>query len=235
MAFPFRTILKIVALPLILLAFYLSLFVIWTAFDLPKDAALVEAITVYFNRYGLIIVFLGALIEGALLLGQYFPGGFIIVIGVLSAGKNIPRTIEVVAVVSIAFFIAYWFNYLVGKYGWYRLFLKFGLKGALERAQIKLQKHHLYAILASYWEPNVASITATAAGTLQLPLKEFLFFSAIGIVVWNTFWGTFVYLIGDQVFALAGFKYALLVFGIWMGILLVKYYFFDRKADLTED
>ena len=223
--------LKIAAGPLILLAFYLSLWGVWSLFDLPQDAELIEVINRYFAQHGLWVLFLAAVIEGALILGQYFPGGFVIFIGVISAGDNITRIVTVVALVCVAFFIAYMFNYALGRFGWYRLFLKLGLKGALENAQTKLERQYFLGIIASYWEPNLASITATAAGILQFSFRRFLLYSAIAIIAWNMLWGVFVHLAGQTIFQYFGVKYAFIVFGIWIAVLLSKYFFYDRKRE----
>lgn len=211
-----KSILKAIAVPLSFLVVYLTLIALWETFGLPPQEELIKIIKNYFVGYGLWVVFVGALVEGVLLLGQYFPGGFIIFLGVISAGRDIPRVINVVLLVSTAFFVAYYLNYLMGKYGWYRLFLKFGLKNSIESSQKRLSKHALKGILASYWEPNLASITATAAGILQIPLKIFLTYSLIGIAVWNTFWGTFVFIMGDVALKLAGRKYLISIFLIWI-------------------
>lgn len=175
----------------------------------------------YFAAHGLWIVFIGALIEGFLVLGNYFPGGFIIFLGVITAGGNIPHVIAVVAVVSIAFFISYTLNYLVGKYGWYKLFQKFGMKDSLERAEIRLRKREFSAIILSYWEPNLASITAVAAGVLHIPLKRFLLHSAIGIVIWNIFWGTLVSVLGEKALSVIGLTWVIIIFAVWVGVILI--------------
>ena len=232
MRIEWKTLLKIAAGPLILLAFYLSLWGIWTLFGLPKDDALIKVINDYFAQHGLWVLFLAALIEGALILGQYFPGGFVIFIGVISAGGNIGRIVTMVTIVSIAFFIAYILNYAVGRFGWYRLFLKLGLKGTLENAQTKLKRHFFWGIMASYWEPNLASITATAAGILQFSFKRFLLYSAISVLSWNTVWGIFVHFAGQTIFEYFGVQYAFIVFGIWIAILLLKYLLYDRKINI---
>lgn len=221
--------LKLLTVPLILFAIYLSMVAAWKIFGLPTDDEQFEVIKQFFTTYGLWVVFIGALIEGFLLLGQYFPGGFIIFLGVISAGKDIPRAIEVVAVVSLAFFISYTLNYWVGKYGWYNLLIKFGLKTALENAKEKLAKQGLNAVIFSYWEPNLASLTATAAGILRISLKQFLIYSTIGIIIWNTFWGTLVFSLGDNALELIGFKYVIIIFLGWFGVLLLKKYLSDRK------
>ncbi len=229
MKIEWRTILKIAAGPLILLGFYLSLWGVWILFDLPKDAELIAVINDYFAQHGLWVLFLAAFIEGALILGQYFPGGFVIFIGVISAGNDIARIFIVVALVCVAFFLAYTLNYAIGRFGWYRLFLKLGLRGAIENAQTKLRRQYFWGIMASYWEPNLASITATAAGILQFSIKRFLIYSAIAIVAWNTVWGIFVHFAGQTIFEYFGMQYAFMIFGIWIAVLLLKYLLYDRK------
>jgi len=129
-----KDILKLLIIPFILLATYFIVLLIWVAFSLPSAEKLTEIVADYFDTYGLWIIFVSALIEGFFILGQYFPGSTIIFIGVISAGKDAVRAIEIVAVVSIAFMIAYYGDYLIGRYGWYKLFLKFGVKNALEQA-----------------------------------------------------------------------------------------------------
>lgn len=223
-----KSILKLLALPVSLLVIYLSLQAIRQVFNLPDNEHLIEIIKIYFKEYGLIIVFIGALIEGTLLLGQYFPGGFIIFLGVIAAGNNIPQATGVVSVVSLSFMIAYSINYIMGRYGWYLLFKKFGLLNAIENAKAKLVRHELMAVLSTYWEPNLASITATAAGVLKISFKKFFLYSIIGILIWNTFWGTFVFFLGEKALQLAGFKYVIIIFAVWVTIILINHYVIQR-------
>ena len=224
----YTDILKILSVPLILLGIYLSMALVWKLLNLPNDDHMLVIVKMYFAEYGLWLVFIGALIEGFLLLGQYFPGGFIIFLGVISAGRDLPRASEVVVTVMLAFFISYTLNYWVGKYGWYRLLVKFGLKQSLEHAKEKLTRQGLSAVILSYWEPNLASVIATAAGILQIPLKKFLVYSAIGVTLWSIFWGTLIFLLGDAALNIIGFKYVIIIFGIWIGIILIKKFVFDK-------
>ncbi len=224
-----KNILKLLAIPFSLLIGYLILLAIQRIFNLPDNEHLIAAIKVYFDRYGLMMVFAGALMEGVLLLGQYFPGGFIIFLGVIAAGNDLGRVVEVVTIVSIAFVIGYSLNYAMGRYGWYLIFKKFGLDQAIENAKNKLARHELNAILSTYWEPNLASITATAAGVLRIPFQKFSFYSIIGIIVWNAFWGTLVHLLGERAFELAGFKFVMIVFGVWVLIILINNFVIKRN------
>jgi membrane protein DedA with SNARE-associated domain len=228
-----KEILKIISIPLALLAVSLMVHGLWVLFKLPQGDALTAAVQDFFKRYGLWLLFMSAILEGMLILGQYYPGGIMIFLGVVSAGHNILRVILVVSVVSLAFFIGYTIDYLMGKYGWYKLFLKFGLQKTLDNAKTKVARKELRAILASYWEPNLASVTATAAGILQIPFFRFSAYSAIGIVVWNTLWGTLVAILGVRVFSLFGIKYAFIVVFIWVSIIIAKHYLYDKKKVLS--
>jgi len=228
-----KKLIGILSVPCSLLALYLVFWAVWRFLDLPSDESLMATIGDFFSRYGLWVVFISSLIEGFLILGQYFPGGTVIFLGVISAGEDVGRAVEVVIVVSLAFFISYAFNYLIGKYGWYKLLIRFGMKGSLEDAKRKLQKHDLSAVIFSYWEPNLASITATAAGILNIPILRFLAVSAGGILIWNTFWGTLVFSLGANALKIIGLKYVLVIFCAWVAFLLVKHYF-THWRDLAE-
>ncbi|MES2223966.1 MAG: VTT domain-containing protein [Patescibacteria group bacterium] len=220
---------KLLLVPLGLLVIYLTMAFLWKVFGLPSDDQMIPIVKDYFNHYGILIVFLGALIEGFFIIGQYFPGGFIIFLGVISSVGDIPRAVAVVSVTSLAFFIAYTLNYFVGKYGWYKVLLKFGFGHSLLTAKGKLEKQGLNAVIFSYWEPNLASIIATAAGTLNISLRKFSAYSLFGIVIWNIFWGVLVYTLGDNALKIIGIKYVLVIFGVWILILLLKKFISGRK------
>lgn len=224
-----KEILKLISIPLVLVLIYLSMYIVWSVFKLPTDDEMLLIVKGWFLNYGLWIVFIGAIIEGFLLLGQYFPGGFIIFLGVISAGDNTLFATKVVSIVCVSFFIAYSLNYLIGRYGWYRLFKKFGLADSVEKSKDKILKQGLNVIFFSYWEPNFASITATAAGVLKVPFKKFTLYSTAGIVLWNIFWGTLVYSLGESALKITGFKWVLTIFGVWIIIILIKRFIFTRN------
>lgn len=218
----FYTILKLLAVPLLVICLFLLLTLAERAFHFSLKDSLVFFMKERFEEHGYWLIFLSALIEGVLIFGEYYPGGFIIFVGVVSAGKDIPRVSKVVLTVSLAFLIAYHINYLIGKHGWYKLFLRFKLREPLERAQKRLSKHAFNAIILSYWEPNLASVTATAAGILQVPLTRFFRFSLFSILVWNAIWGTLVYSLGEAAIQALGKKYILGVLTVWFLFVLVK-------------
>jgi membrane-associated protein len=218
----FKETLNLIALPLALLLASLLISGLWHLFDMPEKEVFIDIVKNWFQKYGLIAVFLSALVEGVLLFGNYYPGGLVIFLGVISAEGNPKNTILVVLSVCIALFVAYFINYLLGKYGWYKLFAKFGMKQAIEKTKEKLEKHQFRVIIGSYWFPNLASITSTTAGVLKVPLRKFLIHSVIGVILWNSLWGILVASLGDKALNIINIKWVLIVVALWITIILVR-------------
>ena len=208
--------LKKIVLPLIFLGVAVSLFFVWKIFNLPPQEKLIEIARSYFDAYGLITIFISSILEGVLLVGWYYPGSLVIFLGVIFAGHDAVRVTEVISVVTAGFFIAYALNFSLGKYGWDRGLLVLGLREALERAQRRLANYGLRVIFLTYWHPNLAGLTSTAAGILHIPFKKFFFYSCISAILWNIFWGSLVYFLGEQALTLIGFRFVLIILGIWI-------------------
>ncbi len=208
--------LKKIVLPLIFLGAVVSLFFVWKIFNLPPQERLIEIARSYFDAYGLITVFISSILEGVLLVGWYYPGSLVIFLGVIFAGNDVIRATEVISSVTAGFFVAYALNFALGKYGWYRVLLVLGLREPLERAEHRLASYGLKAIFLTYWHPNLAGLTSTAAGILHIPFKKFFLYSCVSTILWNIFWGSLVYFLGERALTLVGFRFVLIVLGIWI-------------------
>lgn len=169
----------------------------WVGIPADPDV-LIAVLKGWIETYGFAVSIIGAFLEGLLLVGWYFPGSFIIFLTVILAG-SIPNTIVAVLVVSLGMYSAYIVNFLLGKYGWHTLLAKFGLEPAIDDAKQRLEKYGTSAIFFSFWNPGLASFTATAAGVIQYSFLRFLAEAAVAILVWNTLWGAIAYTIGEQV------------------------------------
>ena len=223
--------LRVLAVPAAIIAIYLLLALFEHVFHFSSRDMFLGFLMRQFDRHGYWLVFLAALIEGFFIIGNWFPGGVVIFLGVISAGQDIKRVVIVVSLVCIAFFISYYLNYLVGKYGWYKVFVTLKLKESLDRARKRLEKHAFNAIILSYWEPNIASVTATAAGILFLPLRKFLPYSLFAIVMWNTAWGVLVHMLGERALKLTGKKYIIGALLIWIAVIVIKEVVKSKKAE----
>ena len=220
--------LKLLAIPLLFLGLFLSLFIIWDIADLPPTDELTGIVKIWFDDYGLPIIFLSSIVEGMLLVGNYFPGVFVIFLGVILA-DSISQAIVVVAVVTVGLFIAHMFNYILGRYGWYKLLVRFGLKSTVEQARNRLEKRGPIAILSSYWLPSVGALTDTAAGIIHMRFKKFLLYSIISVTFWDALAGTLVYSFKDIALTIGspgstGIVIVFAIIAVWI-IMAFKIYF----------
>jgi membrane-associated protein len=228
-----RYYLKLLSLPLLFLVLYSSLFIVWKIFNLPPAEELARVVKNWFDVYGLPVVFLSSILEGVLVFGSYFPGVFVIFIGVILA-ESVGEAIVVVITVSIGLLIAHIFNYALGRYGWYKLLVKFGMKSAVEKAQERLSKRGPIAIFLSYWLPSIGALTDTAAGIIHLPFRVFVTYSIISVLFWDTIVGVVVYILGDRALAIAspgatGSVVVYSIIAIWIVVLLVLDFHEKRK------
>ncbi len=228
-----KSLLKAISFPLMILCVAAALYFSWRLLGLPSDDSMIATARSYFERYGLITVFVSALLEGVLLAGVYYPGSLVIFLGVIFSIGNPMQAIQTVATVAVALSIAYTFDYFVGKYGWYRLLLVFGLQGPLASAEHRFSKYGTRAIFLTYWHPNLAALTATAAGILKIPFFSFCFFSILSTVLWNTFWGVLVYNLGEASLSLMGMPFILFFVSVWIIVLLIKA-IYERRAASVE-
>jgi membrane protein DedA with SNARE-associated domain len=225
-----RRALKIIAFPLVVLAIFGLLYLIWLALDLPPEDTMVRIAKDYLDRHGILIVFIAAYLEGLLLIGWYFPGTLVIILALVLAGPDPVRVAQVAATAGIGLFAAYVTNFYAGKYGWYRLLLAFGLREPLENAQRRLNKYGLSAIFTTYWQANLASCISTAAGILQFPAARFVAYSFVAEALWVTFWATLIFFLGKAALSLAGFRMILLLILIWIAVRLIYRWKFEKRA-----
>lgn len=215
-------ILRIAAVPLILLAAFLIFIGIYQLFGLPSSNELVEIAQRYYSSYGYWVVFLGALVEGVLVINWYLPGSFVVVLGMLFARQGSLNPIIVVGLVVMAFCIDIVLNYALGRYGWYKLLLRLGLASPLERMRRKVVQHGLPLIFSTYFHPNVGALTAASCGILHLPFDRFLIYSILALIGWNSLWGAMVYMSGPAIMKFLNMWLLIPALVLWTLIVIVR-------------
>lgn len=213
-----------IKLPLIITSVFLIFILLWKILNLPSDEVLIQLAKDYFIKYGFSTVFLASLIEGMLMVGFYIPGGVVIFTGVILSAGNPNQAILSVSASIVGFILAYSFNYLLGKYGWYKVFVKFGMKNSLEEAREKFEKYSFKAIYMSYWQPNLGSLISTCAGILKSDFYKFTLHSILGATLWYSFWGFVTYLLGEGILSYLVFIF----FGI-MILWILSIVFLNKK------
>jgi membrane protein DedA with SNARE-associated domain len=126
---------KFLAIPLALFVVFLSLYAIWLILDLPPEEVLLPIVHRFFGRYGVLTALACGLIEALLLVGWYFPGTTIIVAGLILSGADLAQYAAMAGAAAAGLSTGHLINFLVGRHGWYRLLLAFGLKDSLDTAQ----------------------------------------------------------------------------------------------------
>lgn len=208
-----------------------ALAIIWKILDLPSEEETIQIVTTWLQAYGLWVVLIGSILETLLFVGLYFPGSVIIFLSVALSPDPV-HAVTAVAAVSVGMLIGYTSSYIIGKYGWYTVFLKLGMRTSIENAKKKMERNDIRYIFYTFWNPGLGSIAATAAGILSTNFKRFLLLMVLAIVVWNTFWGVLVYSLGESALALLDFTIVLKIIAVWImfeiGLLVWKKLFTHR-------
>ncbi|TSC62364.1 MAG: membrane-associated protein [Parcubacteria group bacterium Athens0416_74] len=230
-----RDLVSLIWLPLFGLMALGSFYVVWTLLDLPPTEQVVEIAKVYFDKYGLLTIFICAIIEGILLAGWYFPGSFVIVLGVFLAGDDYRQLVEVFAVTTAGLLLAYMFNYFVGKYGWYTLLSALGFREALEKAKEQLTYYGPRAVFLTFWHPNLAALTSTAAGILHMPFRTYITYTIAATVLWDTFWTIVGYSLGEAALTVIGPQFVVAFIVLWVAAILFQNWRKPKPTEAVQD
>lgn len=207
--------------------FYISFIsFMYIRFRDPKE--LIQTITELYATYGYYLVFFGALIESTFLIGLYFPGSAIVLLGAATAKSGVLFLPFVILLATVSFSIGFTINYFLGKHGWYHVLAKIGLEGGITEAQKRLKSHRYKTIFLGYFNPGSAAFISTAAGVMKVPIKQFVMASICATLFWNTVWGIIAY-----TFGLTLVEYFIKYFGFvvmgFVSLYLLRKYHKERK------
>jgi len=202
-------------------------YLIWTLLGFPNEEEFLVFAREYVQNFGLITVLLIAFIEGLVVVGWYVPGGTFFFLAVIFSYPSVTQALGIVSMLSLGVTLALVIDYLLGQYGWYRAFRRFGLtEERLVESKEKLQKNVGKAIFFSYWQPNLSGLMATAAGILHIPRFRFFALSFLATIFWYLFWGTLAFFMGEASLELIGYRLLLVIVFIW---LFTEYFGWKKK------
>lgn len=221
--------LRVIALPLSLLIAFGLFVVLYRLLNLPSPDSLLAIAESSYAHYGYWVVFIGALAEGMLVANWYLPGSGVIVFGVVISAKGSLNVLMVLALVVLGFWITSVINYGLGRYGWYHLLLRFGLREPLERMRQRVHGIGLRIVFATYFHPNVGALAAASCGILRLPFIRFNVYSLAALLIWNSLWTAVVYLVGPKMLRVLNVWLILPVLVAWMLYALSRYWWRIRE------
>ena len=224
-----RKYLKILIGPAIALVIVLLLDLLWKQLNLPPEEELIPVIKNYFEHYGILVVFLASILESAFVIGIYAPGGLVIFLGVIFSIGSPTHAILTVLTVIVGFMIGFTIDYLLGKHGWYRLFLHFGLGKALDKTKARLEKYEKSTLWVGYHHPDLGSLIATTYGILRYSYRKFFTDIILPVATWCAFWGVLAYILGDAALELMGYKMLAFILLVWIIARFIEIKIVKRK------
>lgn len=210
------------------IAIYIA--ILWLARKYIVDApTLINNLKNLYDTYGYWLIFVGAMLEGMFIVGLYLPGSLVVLLGAALAKTGVVSFPLVILIAVLGFNVGYSINYLLGKYGWYRVVEGLGFKKQIDHAKAKLEKYEIMALLFGYVMPSAASFLTTAAGIMHFPYKKFLIASLFIQTGWSLLWGTLAYVLG-----LTFVEYFIQYFG-FVVIIGLAIYFYKKMPEIKEE
>lgn len=207
--------------PVLALVFYLVLIFLYRrVLGLPGPEEIIAWAQKYYALYGYWVVLVGAAVEGALFINWYLPGSIVVALGIIFARQADLNVFLMLALIIIGFFLTAILNFFLGRFGWYNVFMKLGLKAPLERVKSKIKSKGLKLLLSTYIHPNFGALAATSAGILGLPFWRFMLLSVLSIAFWNSLWAAAFYWFGP--FLLRHINFLIVIAGLFVYLVMVK-------------
>ncbi len=178
--------------------FVLIYFIIFIIFrnKIPDFSKMIDVAGSIYETYGYILIFLGALIEGTFIVGFYIPGSFIVFLGVSLARMGITSFPLVIFLGTAGFCIGYSINYILGRFGWYKIIEWIGFEKQIVETKDKLKHHFNTALFWGYMMPSTGSILSTVSGIMKIPFKGFVIKTVLIQTFWSLVLGGLAYLFG---------------------------------------
>ena len=164
-------------------------------------------LTHFLTAYGYWAVLVFVAIES---MGIPFPGETMLLVAAIYTGTThlLSLPLVIIAAASGAILgdnVGYW----IGREGGYRLLRRYGRYLHIDERKIKLgqylfRKHGGKVVFFGRFIALLRALAAFLAGTNRMPWRPFLFFNALGGILWATLYGLGGYFLGDNIHRLVG-------------------------------
>jgi membrane-associated protein len=167
----------------------------------------IELLGTLYDRWGYLIVFLGALFENTALLGLFLPGASLALLGAFYAQQGTLQLGWVIFFAWAGTVFGYHADYLLGRLLLTRLLGLWGDSWLGRRLRLAarvrlggrfLTRHGGKAILLSHVVGHVRSFVALSAGATHMTYRRFLAFELVAALLWNTAFCLLGYFAGTE-------------------------------------
>lgn len=164
----------------------------------PDPSLLVNKIEKIYDIYGYDLIFLGALLEGTFVVGFYVPGSLVVLLGAMLARSGTVFFPYVILFGTAGLVQGYMINYVLGRFGWYRILSGLGMAKNLQSAKKDIVRYQNKALFFGYMMPSTGSLLSTASGILKIPFETFIIKSILIQIFWSLVTGSLAYIFGMQ-------------------------------------
>lgn len=204
---------------------------LWKPLGLPNSVELAEIAEKLFAQYGIIILFIGAFIEGIFMVNLYFPGSFVILLAILVSDRSVEALSLIALVVWIGFALSAALNYYLGRYGFYKVLLYLGSPKVITRMRSWLDKKGKLAVLLAAIHPNFLAISLVCMGIAREGLVKSMQLALGGLLFWVPILTILTAIIlPEPSESYAFYWYLVVIFFVWGIILVIK----DWKKSASE-
>lgn len=175
----------------------------------------ISFISSIYADHGPLILVLAGFIEAIVLVGLYFPGSTIILLGATLAGAGVISLPAVIIWTTVGLVAGYTLNYWLGRLGGEPIFTKFGLKQSIEKARLNAQKSKLIYLWSTF-HPNIAAVAAVALGAMKVNFTKFILAMTVSQFFWSSFWGVLFFYFGMVLLGKIAIVVAVVVIGMLM-------------------
>ncbi len=190
---------------------------------MPDSERLIEHLESLYQRYGYEIIFLGAILESLVVVNILAPGMVALAFGgVFARTGQLDLSMAILAAVAGAL-AGYVIDFFLGYFGFSKVIGRLAGLDTLDRIKTQVNKADLKIFSLGFFHPNLGSIIALAAGTVEMKFAKFLSLASVSTLVWFCLWGILVYTLGDIVLVILT-KYlpaiTIIFTSVWLGIFL---------------
>ena len=160
----------------------------------------IDAITPWFEEWGLAIIFVATFLESSLVIASVLPGESVLLLGGFFASPHAPFVegsdpiVGLGAVIVVAFagaFLGDLFGYAIGRIGGRAIVRRFGRFFFLPERRLPVlegyfRRYGMRAVLLGRFAPFLRSIRTLVAGTARMPVWRFALPDVVGAAMWAT-------------------------------------------------
>jgi len=185
-----------------------------------KGEQLLELLLRFFDAYGLLVVFTGALLENTLFVGLVIPGEAIVLLAAFAASQGQFNVVLVALIAFVGAFLGANISFAIGLKGGRPFIERYGEKLGISHARIDaaesyFDQHGAHTVVVTRFTAGVKNFVPALAGASHMKYYIFLGYLTVGLILWVVTFTALGYFFGSNFDLLmrlvGGFGWAVLV------------------------